>query len=125
MSLEDEAILRHKAAQFIFQLGAELNCPVYIVGKACDIGAASLFLSWKVTEDPKFPLPRLKNFVRAFVKIAAKKTETPPEDSKEFGKWKDTLLIHEHSLLEGICFDLELDNPYERLLSLKEELSGA
>lgn len=37
------------------------------------------------------------------------------EKSKDFAKWKDTILLDEEILLEALAFDLTLDSPYELL----------
>lgn len=37
------------------------------------------------------------------------------EQSKEYWKWRDSILMHEEIMLEMLTFDLMVENPYQRL----------
>ena len=45
------------------------------------------------------------------------------EQSKDFWRWRDTILFNEDILLETLCFDLTTDCPHNSLFSLLKYLS--
>lgn len=50
------------------------------------------------------------------VKVAQKNPKLiVDEQSKEYWKWRDSILMHEEVMLEMLTFDLMVDNPYQRL----------
>lgn len=50
------------------------------------------------------------------VKVAQKNPKMiVDEQSKEYWKWRDSILMHEELMLETLTFDLMVDNPYQRL----------
>lgn len=58
----------------------------------------------------------MKEIVIACCRVAQKQPNMiVDEQSKEFWKWRDTILHHEDLLLEALCFDLQLEQPYRIL----------
>lgn len=76
------------------------------------VAAAALWLAAKVEENCR----KMKELVVACVRIAQKKPDKiVDEQDKEFWRWRDTILALEDRLLEGLCFDLSLEPPYQFL----------
>ena len=58
----------------------------------------------------------MKELVIACCRVAQKKsTLVVDEQSKEYWRWRDTILHNEDVLLEALCFDLSYDQPYKIL----------
>ncbi|KAL4928429.1 uncharacterized protein BDV17DRAFT_282007 [Aspergillus undulatus] len=136
MSIDDENLHRSKGVNFIAQVGIMLKLPQptlataavylhrffmrYVISDrpertgihAYPIAATSLFLATKVEENVR----RMKELVVAVCRVAQKQPNlVVDEQSKEFWKWRDTILHHEDILLEALCFDLQLEQPYKIL----------
>lgn len=136
MSLKEENLNRSKGVNFITQVGIMLKLPQptlataavylhrffmrYVIADrpqrpgihAYPVAATSLFLATKVEENVR----RMKEIVVAVCRVAQKQPSlVVDEQSKEFWKWRDTILHHEDILLEGLCFDLQLEQPYRIL----------
>lgn len=61
--------------------------------------------------------------VAACVRVAQKNpTLEVHRDDKEFWRWKDCILSREEFLLESICFDLNVEVPYNHLLAYTAQL---
>ena len=45
------------------------------------------------------------------------------EQSKEYWRWRDSILLHEEIMLEYLTFDLSITHPYQILYKLLEELN--
>ena len=76
------------------------------------IAATALFLATKVEENCR----KMKELVVACCRVAQKQPSLiVDEQSKEYWKWRDTILHNEDLLLEALCFDLELEQPYRIL----------
>jgi protein BUR2 len=45
------------------------------------------------------------------------------EQSKEYWKWRDTILYTEEHLLEALCFDFDITHPYDYLLALVQRFA--
>lgn len=57
------------------------------------------------------------------VKVAQKNPRLiVDEQSKEYWKWRDSILMHEELMLETLTFDLMVDNPYQRLYDCLTQL---
>ena len=83
------------------------------------IAATSLFLATKVEETCR----RMKELVVACCRVAQKNpTLLVDEQSKEYWRWRDTILHNEDVLLEALCFDLSYDKPFLMLLEYLNEL---
>ncbi|KAL6236894.1 hypothetical protein BDW75DRAFT_205570 [Aspergillus navahoensis] len=136
MTVETENLNRSKGVNFITQVGIMLKLPQPTLATAAvylhrffmryaiadkperpgihpyPIAATSLFLATKVDENVR----RMKELVIAVCRVAQKKPDlVVDEQSKEFWKWRDTILHHEDILLEALCFDLQLEQPYRIL----------
>ncbi|KAI9786601.1 MAG: hypothetical protein M1839_006152 [Geoglossum umbratile] len=76
------------------------------------IAATAIFLASKVEENCR----KMKELVIACCRVAQKNSNLViDEQSKEFWRWKDTILHNEEMLLEAMCFDLSLELPYNTL----------
>lgn len=136
MALEAEHTSRSKGVNFITQVGIMLKLPQLTIATAAvylhrffmrysmvdlpqrpgmhpyPIAATSLFLATKVEENVR----RMRELVVACCRVAQKQPNlVVDEQSKEFWKWRDTILHHEDLLLEALCFDLQLEQPYRIL----------
>jgi protein BUR2 len=61
----------------------------------------------------------MKDFVVAFCRLAQKNTQlVVDEQSKDYWRWRDTVLHTEEILIEAICFDLHLESPSRHLANL-------
>jgi len=77
------------------------------------VAATSLFLATKVEENYR----KMRELVVACCRVAQKQPNlVVDEQSKEYWKWRDTILHNEDILLEALCFDLQLEQPYRLLL---------
>lgn len=79
------------------------------------IAATCLFLATKTTETPR----KLKELITAICRVAQKNHSLiVPDDSKDFWRWRDTLLFNEDVLLETLCFDVSPTPPHRPLFDL-------
>lgn len=77
-----------------------------------NIAATALFLANKTEENCR----KTKDLIYSVVKVAQKNPKLiVDEQSKEYWKWRDSILMHEELMLEMLTFDLMIDNPYQRL----------
>lgn len=84
-----------------------------------NIAATALFLSNKVEENCR----KTKDIIIAVAKVAQKNTKLIiDEQSKEYWRWRDSILTYEEIMLEQLTFDLMLDNPYRNLFELLGQL---
>lgn len=84
------------------------------------MGGTCLFLATKVEEASR----KLRDVTIACTKVASKNLKLfVDEQSKEFWRWKDTILLNEEVLLEALAFDLTLDSPYVLLSKFVEFLN--
>ncbi|PLB53020.1 cyclin-like protein [Aspergillus steynii IBT 23096] len=136
MKLEAENTSRSKGVNFITQVGIMLKLPQLTLATAAvylhrffmrfsmvdlpqrpgmhpyPIAATSLFLATKVEENVR----RMREIVVACCRVAQKQPNlVVDEQSKDFWRWRDTILHHEDMVLEAICFDLQLEQPYRIL----------
>ena len=76
------------------------------------VAATALFLATKVEENCR----KMRELVVACCRVAQKQPNlVVDEQSKEYWKWRDTILHNEDLLLEALCFDLQLEQPYKIL----------
>lgn len=136
MPLETEQTNRAKGVNFILQVGAILKIPQLTLATASlylhrffmrhsmvdkpgrpglhhyAIAATALFLATKVEESCR----KMKDLVVTYCRVAQKQPNLiVDESSKEYWRWRDTLLHNEDILLEALCFDLQLEQPYRLL----------
>ncbi|EEH19930.1 hypothetical protein PABG_02189 [Paracoccidioides brasiliensis Pb03] len=136
MTMEAEHTSRSKGVNFITQVGILLKLPQLTLCTASvylhrffmrysmkdlpqrpgmhpySVAATSLFLATKVEENCR----KMKELIVACCRVAQKKPSmVVDEQSKEFWRWRDTILHNEDLLLEALCFDLQLEQPYRLL----------
>ncbi|PGH01239.1 hypothetical protein AJ79_07971 [Helicocarpus griseus UAMH5409] len=136
MTIEAEHTSRSKGVNFITQVGMLLKLPQLTLCTASvylhrffmrysmkdlphrpgmhpySIAATALFLATKVEENCR----KMKELIVACCRVAQKKPSMiVDEQSKDFWRWRDTILHNEDLLLEALCFDLQLEQPYRLL----------
>lgn len=85
-----------------------------------NIAATALFLANKTEENCR----KTKDLIYSVVKVAQKNPKLiVDEQSKEYWKWRDSILMHEEIMLEMLTFDLMVDNPYQRLFECLTQLN--
>jgi len=126
---------RQKGVNFITQVGIMLKLPQLTLATASvylhrffvrhamaqpnkpglhhySVAATALFLATKVEENCR----KMRELVVACCRVAQKQPNlVVDEQSKEYWKWRDTILHNEDLLLEALCFDLQLEQPYRIL----------
>ncbi|KIW10357.1 hypothetical protein PV08_11319 [Exophiala spinifera] len=136
MPVAQELANRQKGVNFITQVGIMLKLPQLTLATASvylhrffmrhamvqsnkpglhhySVAATALFLATKVEENYR----KMRELVVACCRVAQKKPDlVVDEQSKEYWKWRDTILHNEDLLLEALCFDLQLELPYRILL---------
>lgn len=135
LSVAQELANRQKGVNFITQVGILLKLPQLTLATASvylhrffmrhnmalpnkpglhhySVAATALFLATKVEENCR----KMKELVVACCRVAQKQPNlVVDEQSKEYWKWRDTILHNEDLLLEALCFDLQLEQPYRIL----------
>ncbi|CAO3683526.1 unnamed protein product [Rhizopus microsporus] len=115
ISFEQEQTDRVKGCHYLLAVGAKLNLPQLVM----DIAATSLFVATKVEECTR----RMKDIVTACAQKAQKNDKLSlEEDSKDFIRWKETLLHYEVILLETLCFDLTVQQAHTSLCQIEAQL---
>ncbi|OQV01762.1 Cyclin, domain-containing protein [Cladophialophora immunda] len=136
MAVTQELANRQKGVNFITQVGIMLKLPQLTLATASvylhrffmrhamvqnnrpgfhhySVAATAIFLATKVEENYR----KMKELVVACCRVAQKQPNlVVDEQSKEYWKWRDTILHNEDLLLEALCFDLQLEQPYRLLL---------
>ena len=86
-----------------------------------NIAATALFLATKAEENCR----KTKEIVIAVVKVAQKDASLIiDEQSKEFWRWKDSILLYEETMLELLTFDVVLESPYNMLIQFPQRTSN-
>jgi hypothetical protein len=89
-----------------------LNQPLTFPSPEQNIAATALFLAAKAEENCR----KTKEMVIAVAKVAQKNANLIiDEQSKEFWRWKDSILLYEETMLELLTFDVVLESPYTLL----------
>ncbi|KAI5275197.1 cyclin-like protein [Aureobasidium subglaciale] len=139
MAPEKEKDIRAKGINFIRQVGIMLKLPELTLSTAAiffnrflmrvslvdrpnqkalhhyTLGATALFLATKVEESCR----KMKDLVVACCRVAQKNPNLLiDEQSKDFWKWRDTILLNEDVLLEMLCFDLTIEPPHKQLYEM-------
>ncbi|SMY20770.1 unnamed protein product [Zymoseptoria tritici ST99CH_1A5] len=140
LSLAEERSLRAKGVNFIVQCGIMLKLPQLTLSTAAvffqrflmrgslkrprgDIpklhhytaAATCLFLATKVEESCR----KMKEMVLAFCRTAQKNPNLViDEQSKDFWRWRDSVMNEEDVLLEALCFDLTVESPHRALFEM-------
>ncbi|KAK3300508.1 cyclin-like protein [Chaetomium fimeti] len=141
LPLAEDRLRRAKGVNFIYQAGILLELPqitLWVAGvffhrfymrysmmeerggiHHYNIAATSLFLANKTEENCR----KTKDLIIAVAKVAQKNTKLIiDEQSKEYWKWRDSILAYEELMLETLTFDLMVDNPYLRLHDYMSQL---
>jgi protein BUR2 len=80
-----------------------------------------VFIATKLEECPV----KLRDLVHCCARHAHKDERLVlSETSKEYWRWTDTIIYHEEVVLTTLCFDMELDNPYPKVIRFVDELKG-
>ncbi|KAL1919465.1 uncharacterized protein VTP21DRAFT_2158 [Calcarisporiella thermophila] len=137
-SLDREKRDRAKGCNFINNVGLALKMPQITIATAMvflhrfymryslkdfhyyDIGGTCVFLASKVEETNR----KIRDIITVCAQKALKKSERLEltEDSKEYIRWRDTILFNEEILLEALCFDLTIEHPYTSLIAIAKKL---
>ncbi|KIX03099.1 uncharacterized protein Z518_06649 [Rhinocladiella mackenziei CBS 650.93] len=139
MPVAQELANRQKGVNFITQVGIMLKLPQLTLATASvylhrffmrhemvqpgqkgqqgfhhySVAATAIFLATKVEENYR----KMRELVVACCRVAQKQPNlVVDEQSKEYWKWRDNILHNEDLLLEALCFDLQLEQPYRILL---------
>jgi len=133
-----EATERTRAANFIEHVGHNLRVPIEIIAvgqtlmhrfymrnsfkhhHAYDVGAACIFLACKACNDYR----RLKDVVLVVWRRCMNKNNSDalPDTDKEFAKWTTTIIYYEQTVLEQVCFDLNVITPFPFIDEFCDEL---
>ncbi|KAF5025279.1 hypothetical protein F66182_2612 [Fusarium sp. NRRL 66182] len=90
-----------------------------LISEMQNIAATALFLANKVEENCR----KTKDIIIAVAKVAQKNAKLIiDEQSKEYWRWRDSILTYEELMLEQLTFDLMIDNPYRHLFELLGKL---
>lgn len=137
---EQEKSYRQKGFNFITQVGVMLKLPQTTLSTASvffnrflmryslqtkskeerklhhyQVAAVALFLATKVEEHCR----KVRELVIACCRVAQKNPNlVVDENTKDYWKWRDTILHHEDLLLEVLCFDLTVESPYNNLFTV-------
>ncbi|EHA54363.1 hypothetical protein MCOR02_002047 [Pyricularia oryzae] len=137
----DERMRRAKGVSFIYQAGVLLELPQITLWVAAvffhrffmrvslveekggvhhyNIAATSLFLANKTQEDCR----KTKDLIISVARVAQKNANLIiDEQSKEYWRWRDSILMHEEIMLEILTFDLMVKVPYQPLFENLKEL---
>ncbi|KAI1339111.1 cyclin-like protein [Xylariaceae sp. FL0016] len=138
----EERLRRAKGVNFIFQAGILLELPQITLHVASiffhrfymrqsmveekhgvhhyNIAATALFLANKTEENCR----KTKDIIIAVARIAQKNPKLQvDEQSKEYWRWRDSILMYEEIMLENLTFDLMVDNPHFKLYELLGQLN--
>jgi protein BUR2 len=84
-----------------------------------NIAATALFLATKTEENCR----KTKEIVIAVAKVAQKNASLIIDDqSKEYWRWRDSILLYEELMLELLTFDVVLESPYTILFDYLQRL---
>ncbi|OIW35304.1 cyclin-like protein [Coniochaeta ligniaria NRRL 30616] len=134
LSPAEEKLRKAKGVNFIYQAGILLDLPqitLWVAGvffhrfymrfsmveekqgiHHYNIAATALFLANKTEENCR----KTKDLIIAVAKVAQKNAKLIiDEQSKEYWRWRDSILTYEEVMLEALTFDLVVENPYQRL----------
>ena len=67
---------------------------------------------------------KLPDLITATVRFSQRNWQLEiDEQSKEYWKWRDTILYTEEHLLEALCFDFDITHPYDYVVQLVRQLT--
>ncbi|KAI1855492.1 hypothetical protein JX266_000357 [Neoarthrinium moseri] len=89
------------------------------LGPLQNIAATALFLANKTEENCR----KTKDIIIAVARVAQKNAKLIiDEQSKEYWRWRDSILHNEEIMLEKLTFDLTVDNPHHQLYKILENI---
>ncbi|KAH8676171.1 cyclin-like protein [Xylariales sp. PMI_506] len=141
LSPAEERLRRAKGINFIYQAGILLDLPqitLYVAGvffhrfyMRCsmveekggihhyNIAATALFLANKTEENCR----KTRDIIVSVARVAQKNAKLIiDEQSKEYWRWRDSILMHEEVMLEKLTFDVSIQNPHNELYKVLERL---
>ncbi|KAI4870374.1 cyclin-like protein [Hypoxylon rubiginosum] len=141
LSPAEERLRRAKGVNFVYQAGILLELPqttLYVAGvffhrffMRCsmveekhgihhyNIAATALFLANKTEENCR----KTKDIIIAVAKVAQKNAKLiVDEQSKEYWRWRDSILMFEEVMLENLTFDLMIESPHFKLYDFLGQL---
>lgn len=90
-------------------------------GSIQNIAATSLFLANKTEENCR----KTKDIIIAVARVAQKNAKLIiDEQSKEYWRWRDSILHNEELMLEKLTFDLMVETPYSQLYKALERIAS-
>lgn len=139
----EERLRRAKGVNFIYQAGVLLDLPqitLYVAGvffhrfyMRCsmveekhgihhyNIAATALFLANKTEENCR----KTKDIIVAVAKVAQKNSKLIiDEQSKEYWRWRDSILMYEEIMLENLTFDLVVEDPHNALYNILGQIGA-
>ncbi|KAI8924504.1 cyclin-like protein [Entophlyctis helioformis] len=138
---ENEAGVRLRACRFIERCARKLRVPHDLMAtskvllqrfymrssvKDCeyhDVASSLLFLSCKLGEGRTFK--RIEEVVSVCGSDAKKSPVDVSEGSKEFLRWKDTIMHYEEHALHQLCYDLSPGLPHHLALGIVRDHQGS
>lgn len=117
-SVKDRKAMHHYVCTWYpYTWCAELTSPFLQ-----EIAGTALLIASKTEEN----IRRLKDIIYACCRVAQKNPNlVVDEQSKDYWRWRDTLLFNEDVLLEVLCFDLTVASPYNLLFELIKTMKQA
>ncbi|BFZ58738.1 hypothetical protein PYCC9005_005803 [Savitreella phatthalungensis] len=133
-----EAIERGKGCDFVQRVCHKLHLPPPTLATASiflhrfymrhslreyhyyEVAATCVFLATKCEETVK----KLRDIVIACCQVASKSDRVVDEQSKDYWRWRDVILYLEETLLEALCFDLNILQPYTTLKRLWKQFGA-
>ncbi|KAJ3106602.1 hypothetical protein HDU97_005967 [Phlyctochytrium planicorne] len=141
MTKAEEIADRSKGCQYIMNVGMGLKLPQHVMSTACvyfhrfymrqsfknhnlyvsftlyesldNVGGSCVYLATKIEEYGR----KLGQVVCVCAQKAGKNDNLKLDDTtREFWRWRDTILYYEEIILANLCFDLSVDHPYEKIL---------
>ncbi len=112
-----------RAIHFMFKLQQELLASDLLLTKISpeqSLAATALFLATKTEENCR----KTKEIVIAVAKVAQKNASLIiDEQSKEYWRWRDAMLLYEELMLEVLTFDLVVKTPYTILFNALKQFN--
>ncbi|KAI8928099.1 cyclin-like protein [Entophlyctis helioformis] len=131
--------MRTKGCSYIFLVGYAMKIPQPTIASACmlfhrfylrnsfkeynfhDVAAACLFIACKVEETPH----KMQELIMQCARKATKNDNFALKaTSKDYYRWRDTIVYHEEIVLASLCYDMDLPRPYDRLLDLSRTMDA-
>jgi hypothetical protein len=140
MPRAEEQAVRAKGVNFIVQVGILLKLPQLTLSTASiyfqrylmraslkserngfpklhhyQAAGVALFVATKVEESCR----RLRDLILALCRVAQKNPNLLiDEQSKDWWRWRDCLLLNEDVMMEVICFDYTIESPHRKLFGI-------